>query len=140
MREKNNLWFVGLAVVSLVLIVVAIFLLNNWLFAVLVFVMAVSVVIFARRPARDLQYRLSSELLAVNDKTFPLSSFRAFGIMPEGGLYSITLLPVKRFSPGVSIFFPPENGEAIVDMLGSRLPMEQLEPDFIDRLSEKLHF
>lgn len=140
MREKNQTWFLGLAGVALVMILLAIFLLKNWLFAVLIFVMAAAVFVFARRPARDMVYRLSPEMLMVNEKSFRLDEFRAFGVMREGGLYSVVLLPVKRFSPGVNIYFPPEHGEVIVDILGSRLPMEKIEPDFIDRLTDRLHF
>ena len=60
--------------------------------------------------------------------------------MQEGALYSITLLPRKRFAPGVNVYFPPEQGEQIVDMFGAVLPMEPIKQDFIDRLGEKLHF
>ena len=50
------------------------------------------------------------------------------------------MLPVKRFAPSVNVYFPPENGEQIVDVFGAVLPMEEVKQDFIDRLSEKLHF
>jgi hypothetical protein len=47
-------------------------------------------------------------------------------------------LPKKRFSPSVSIYFPEESGEQIVDILGSILPMEKIKLDFIDRIVRKL--
>jgi hypothetical protein len=48
------------------------------------------------------------------------------------------LLPTKRFKPGVSVYFPEEAGEAIVDMLGARLPMQEFHLDIIDKLVRKL--
>lgn len=139
-REKNTLWFVLLGVVAVVLAALALFLIKDITFAILIVVMAVAVGLFARRPARDLSYRLSYDGLTINGKFFAFQDYRAFGVVQEGALYSITLLPRKRFAPGVNVYFPPEQGEQIVDMFGAVLPMEHIKQDFIDRLSEKLHF
>jgi len=49
------------------------------------------------------------------------------------------LIPIKRFAPGVSVYFPDEVGEKVVDILGSRLPMENLKLDMIDIIVRKLH-
>lgn len=139
-REKNTLWFVFLGVAAVVLAALALFLIKDITFAILIVVMAVAVGLFARRPARDLSYRLSYDGLTINEKFFAFQDYRAFGVVQEGALYSITLLPRKRFAPGVNVYFPPDQGEQIVDMFGAVLPMEHIKQDFIDRLSEKLHF
>ena len=52
--------------------------------------------------------------------------------------YSIMLIPTKRFATGVSVYFPEELGERIIDLLGQRLPMENLKLDAIDILVRKL--
>lgn len=139
-REKTTAWYVGLATAAVVLLAVAIFLIQDWTFAILIVVMAVTIVIFAHRPARNMNYRLSYEGLSVNDKFFNFHEYRAFGVVKEGGLYSIMVIPRKRFAPGLNVYFPPEYGEKIVDLFGSVLPMEDLKRDFVDRISEKLHF
>jgi hypothetical protein len=48
------------------------------------------------------------------------------------------LIPTKRFSPGLSVYFPEEAGERIVDILGTRLPMETLKLDAIDIIVRRL--
>jgi len=48
------------------------------------------------------------------------------------------LIPTKRFAPGVSVYFPDDAGEKIVDILGQRLPMEELKLDVIDIVVRKL--
>jgi hypothetical protein len=48
------------------------------------------------------------------------------------------LIPTKRFAPGVSVYFPTEVGEQIVDILGQRLPMENLKLDLVDVVVRKL--
>jgi hypothetical protein len=101
--------------------------------------MSVALVIYIRRPARTIQYTLSGRQgLYIGEQLHHLSDFRAFGLIEDGDHHSIMLIPVKRFSPGVSVYFPEEAGEQIVDILGQRLPMETLKLDLIDILVRKL--
>jgi hypothetical protein len=69
---------------------------------------------------------------------YHLTDFRAFGLIKDGDNHSIMLIPIKRFSPGVSVYFPEEAGEQIVDILGQRLPMEELKLDVVDIIVRKL--
>lgn len=139
-HEKSLKWFIVLGVIALALVALAVFLLENYTFAILIVVMAVAIAVWAKRPATNMQYQLDSSVVSVNGKHFAIHDFRAFGVLQDGGVYAVTLLPNKRFSPGVSIYFPQELGEQIVDMLGASLPMETMEPDWIDRLTRKLNF
>lgn len=137
--EKGIGWFVLFAIVVLGLIAVDVFFLKSWTFSVLVVVMAVAVIVYIRRPPRDIQYTLSgNQGLYVSEKLYHLTDFKAFGLIDDDGHHSIMLIPVKRFSPGVSVYFPEEAGEQIVDILGARLPMEELKLDVIDVLVRKL--
>lgn len=139
-HEKSKNWYWGLGAVALVLVLVAIFLMKEYTFALLVVVMAVAVGLLAKRPAAQVSYKLDALGVAVGDKFFRYDSFRAFGVVREGAFANIVLLPVKRFSPGVNIYFPQEIGEQIVDTLGSVLPMQEVKPDLIDRISGRLNF
>ena len=58
----------------------------------------------------------------------------AFGILKEDSHYSAILIPKKRIGMSVKVYFPEQNGEAIVDALGARLPMEEVKLDFIDKI------
>ena len=138
-REKDHLWFVLFGLVTIVFIVVAIFVMKSLTFAILVPVMAVALFIYTRRPPRVLNYALGRHGLYINDQLFPYSSFKAFALVHGMEQYTILLVPIKRFKPGVSINFPEEAGEVIVDTLAARLPMREAEPDLVDRLIHKLH-
>lgn len=137
-REKNGLWFVGFALITLALMAMAIFLMQAWTFAILIPVMAVALLVYTQRPPRTLSYTLSGKGLHINDHLYPFADFKAFGVVHGDDEYSISLIPVKRFRPAVSVYFPEEAGEAIVDLLAARLPMQELHLDFIDRLTRKL--
>ena len=137
--DKGIGWYILFAIIVLALVAIDIFFLKSWTFSVLVVVMAVAIVIYIRRPPRTLTYALSpAQGLYVGERLYHFDEFRAFGLIKDGDNHSIMLIPRKRFSPGVSVFFPEEAGERIVDILGQRLPMEELKLDAIDVLVRKL--
>lgn len=137
--DKSPLWFVIFVVVVLGLVAVDVLFLKSWTFSALVIVMAVAVIIYTRRPPRTLTYGLSGKQgLYVGEKLYHFNDFKAFGVIRDGEHHSIMLIPTKRFAPGVSVYFPEEVGESIVDMLGQRLPMENLKLDIIDIVVRKL--
>ena len=137
--DKSPLWFVLFVIVILGLISIDIFLLKSWTFSALVIVMAVAIIIYTRRPPRAITYALSAKQgLYVGERLYHFDEFKAFGLIRDGEHHSIMLIPTKRFSPGVSVYFPEEAGEQIVDILGQRLPMEELKLDVIDVVVRKL--
>jgi hypothetical protein len=137
--DKGGLWFVALIIVALLLIAGDIFLLKDYTFSVLVVVMVAVIILYSRRPARLIDYTLSGEQgLYIGEKLYHFSEFKGFGLIQDQGHHSILLIPVKRFSPGVSVYFPEDVGERIVDIFGARLPMHDMKLDFIDTIVRKL--
>lgn len=139
-HEKDGMWFLALIGVATVLLLLDIFLIRSWTFGALIVVMTVAIMVVARRPPRTINYALSTHGLQIDEKQFNLHDFRAFGVVQENAFYSIRLIPNKRFMPMVSVFFPPEQGEEIVDVFGQALPMENIKRDPIDKLVEKIRF
>lgn len=138
-REKSSLWFISFVIIVIILILSDIFLLKSYTFSILVLVMAAAVVVFLRRPPRVINYALSGNHgLYVGERLYHFNEFKAFGIIQDEGYNSIMLIPIKRFSPGVSVYFPQEVGEQIVDVFGARLPMENIKLDVLDIIVKKL--
>ena len=131
-RDKS--WYICFGLVIAGLMALAIFVFQSWTFAVLLPVMAIAVVVLSLKPPRVINYAISPKGVYVADKLYDFSEFRAFGISEFGGQHSAILLPVKRFSPGLTIYFSENEGEAVVDMLGARLPMQPYKPDVLERL------
>jgi hypothetical protein len=138
-RERDQVWFALFVVVTIVLIIAAVFLIKSITFAILVPVMAAALVVYTHRPPSVLDYTLSRQGLHVNDHLYPFSEFKSFYLVRGDVQYSIMLIPTKRFKPAVSVYFPEEAGEAIIDLLASRLPMQETQLDIVDRLIQKLH-
>ncbi len=138
-HTKGALWLFGYIGVMLVFAIIA-FITQAWTFLILVIVMGVALGIIAFRPPNTLHYSLTSQGLQIDSKFYGFDSFRSFGIIGEGALYSIMLIPTKRFLPAVSIYFEERDGEKIVDILASQLPMEHIELDAFDKLMRYLRF
>jgi hypothetical protein len=133
-QEKGVLWFVLFALIILGFLATSIFLMKSWSFAALLAVIAVVVVVYSRRPPRELTYSLTDEGLTVDGKLHKFGNFKSFGVVRDGQEFSVMLIPVQRFQPSVTVYFPEEVGEEIVDILGSRLPMKDLKLDMVDHV------
>ena len=94
----------------------------------------IAIFISTFRPPRTIQYTLNSKGLTEGNKLHKFEDFKAFGILKENEHFSAVLIPKKRLGISVKVYFPGANGEAIVDALGYRLPMEEVKLDLLDRL------
>lgn len=138
-QEKNGLWFMIFAIVALGLIAADIFFLKSYTFSALVFVMAIAIVVYSKRPPQQINYTLSPRHgLYIGENLHAFSEYKSFGVVNDGGYNFIKLIPVKRFGLGTSVYFPAEQGEQIVDLFGSVLPMEQIKLDAFDVIIRKL--
>ena len=92
------------------------------------------------RQPRELQYQLDINTLTIGNKRYDLDAFRSFTVDDQQAFSSVNLMPLKRFSLGLSIYFAPTDEAAIVDLLALRLPIEEHQPDVIDRLMRHIRF
>ena len=139
-HEKQAMWFVPVILAALVLLIVSILVVQSLTFAVLIIAMTAVFAIYAVRPPRIMSYELTTAGLKINEKFFAYHDFRYFGIIQDGPLFSVVLIPNKRFMPAVNVYFPEENGGVIVDTLGTHLPMEKVQQDSLDKLMKHLRF
>ena len=132
-HDHDAWWYVGLFVVGGALCALSVFL-GWWTFLALIILSVITILISNLRPPRKINYTLDNSGLTEGTTLHKFEDFKAFGITQDGTHYSAVLIPKKRFGIGVKVYFPEGSGEAIVDMLGSRLPMEQIKPDFLDKI------
>jgi hypothetical protein len=138
-KPKGAAWIVGLVIVALLLAIFALWL-HAWTFVALIIVMAIAFGVIAFRSPKTIHYKLDSQGITVGNQFYPLTAFRAFGMLVDGDLYSAMLIPLKRMMPSISVFFTEQQGEAIVDILGAQLPMEEIREEPMERLMKYLRF
>ncbi|MCR5572625.1 MAG: hypothetical protein K6F57_02520 [Candidatus Saccharibacteria bacterium] len=131
--KKNTGWYVGLAIVTVALCAIAI-LMQQWTFLLLIVVAVIALLTYTMRSPRLLHYSLSDKGLSEGNNLYLFNDFRSFGVLNENNHYSIVLMPKKRFGTRVTVYFPETEGEQIVDVFGSKLPMEPVKLDLLDRL------
>jgi hypothetical protein len=141
-RDRKGSWYVILILVALTAIGLAIWLMRweAWSFVALIVVSVVALIVYTKRPPRVLHYSVSNKGLSEGNKLYEFSEYKYFGVVQDeaAGQFSIVMVPKKRFGGRVTVYFPQESGEKIVDVFGARLPMETVEPDFIDKLVKVL--
>lgn len=133
--DKTPVWYALLGVFVVGGILLDYFILHTFFtVSMLVVVIAIVLIVMHVRPARMINYTLDQEGLRVDEQLYPLSDYKAFGVIHDGKENSVHLIPIKRFKPSLQVYFPVESGERIVDSLASRLPMEELHLDFVDQI------
>ena len=130
---RNTSWYVGLFAVGAALATLSV-LLQWWTFLILIILSIITILTSTIRPPRKITYTLNNEGLKEGQKLHKYEDFKAFGILKEDNHFSAVLIPKKRFGLSVKVYFPEGSGEAIVDALGARLPMQEVKLDFLDKI------
>jgi hypothetical protein len=124
-----------------VVLAVLIWLLTRGIIPPLVILVCAGVLgFYASRQPRQLPYRLDDQGIMIGQKFFGYENFRSFAIMQEGAFDSLVFMPLKRFSQLTTIYYAPELADQIVDFLANRLPMEERQPDTVDRFMNRIRF
>jgi len=140
-NEKAAGWYVVLAVAAVAVGVITYLLTNGDL--VTTFAIAIAAVLFgivAARKPRTLRYVIDGHGVTIGEKSYPYAMFKTFSVNTETTLHSVQLLPLKRFMQPISIYFPPNKEEAVVNILGQYLPYEERGHDAFDRLMNRIGF
>ena len=102
--------------------------------------MAAAFGVYANIKPKTLEYLIDSSGVTVDKKHFSYENFKIVEIVEGGMVPSVNLIPVKRFSVPVTLYFSPQQENQILEILGEFLPSEIKRLEAIDRIVAKLHF
>lgn len=136
MSSKNYIWYIAFGMVTLFLMILAVFFIKSLTFVILIPIVVVAIFIHTQRPSRTYHYALTPKVLHIDDRTLRLEEFKNFILVDDNSQYSIKLIPIKRFRLVESFNLNPEIGEEVIDILASRLPMVESLPDVFDKLTK----
>lgn len=105
--------------------------------AVIVFAGIVLSLYGARQP-RQLQYQLDDHGLTIQGRRYGYQGFRSFSVTMEGPFATIAFMPLKRFSPLLTLYCDPQDEDNILTILSRHLPHEARRPDAIDSLMRRI--
>jgi hypothetical protein len=139
-HNKGFSWYLVLAVVAAGVAAAIFFLTKDKITSGMVVIVAILFGIMGARKPRELQYQIDEQGIKVGDKFYDYDDFKSFSIIQEEGVETIWFMPMRRFMPGLTIYFSPEDADRIADLLAEFLPFEDRDQDPIDRLMHRLRF
>lgn len=139
-HQKPQGWYVLLGLGAVVISAVLYFISKDVITVVVVALATVMFGVVGARKPRSLSYAIGPTGVKIGEKSFPYETFKSFSVIEEGAIDSIQLAPLKRFVPPISLYFPPDQEEEIVETLAAYLPHEDRNHDAVDRLMKRVHF
>ncbi len=139
-HEKSAGWYVRLGLAALLGAGLMFLLTRDFVSVAVVVVAAILLGVYGSHKPRELEYRLGDRGFSIAEKVYNYDDFRSFSIVPEGAFSSIVLLPLKRFGMQLTMHYPPEEEESIVQLLSDRLPLEEPTHDRVDSLMRRIRF
>lgn len=139
-RHKGAGWYLTFFA-GIVLLGAAVFFFTKDYISTVVIVLAGLIFAFViRKKPQQLPYELNNQGLQIGSKFYQYGIFKSFDLTQDGGIKSIDLIPLKHFMPEISIYFPPEQEMAIVNLLSAHLPHNPQAERTVDKLAKKLRF
>ncbi len=139
-KHKGTGWYVAF-ILGILLISFAIFIVTKDYMSTAVIIIAGIIFLFViKKKPQQLPYELNERGLQIGSKFYQYEMFKSFDLTQDEGLKSIDLIPIKRFMPEISIYFPPDQELLIVNILASHLPHNPQPEKTVDRLAKKLRF
>ncbi|HEX4775026.1 MAG TPA: hypothetical protein VH234_05925 [Candidatus Saccharimonadales bacterium] len=139
-HNKSAGWYLGLTVATAILAFFIYLLTKDFISVGVVIVAAAVFGIYGSHKPRQLEYQLDLHGLSIGGKRYDYDQFKSFSVVPEGGLSSIVFMPLKRFAPPLSVYYPPEEEDKITAVLAEALPFEEPRRDAVDSLMKKVRF
>jgi hypothetical protein len=139
-NHKSPSWYITLlAFVSVVAGLTYVFT-GDYISTGTIVIVGVLFAILAGKQPRQLSYSLDTSGITIGGKFYPYEMFKSFTILEEGAIGCINLLPLKRFMPELSVYYPPEEEEKIINVLTGSLPNDQKPEQSFDKLMKKIRF
>ncbi len=139
-HQKSAGWYIALIVASLLAAGMVLLITSDWVTFGVILVVASLFGVFAARKPQVLDYQVYPAGIVIHGKEYHFDDFKSFAVHAEAALPSVYFMPVKRFMPGLSVYFPPDQGEKIVQTLSDYLPRDDKGPDPVDRLMKRVRF
>lgn len=138
-HEKNLNWYIGFFAAAIIIEAIIYFWTQDTLSVVAGIVIFILLGISASRKPRVVEYSVDQSGVSIAHRSYYYSDFKSFGVLQDGAFSSIVLVPLKRFSPPLTLYFAPEDQEKIILVLSSHLPYSPVTIDLIDNLLRKVH-
>ncbi len=137
-HEKNLNWFLGFALLTIILLGISI-LTKNYFFAFLIVIASFLIFIQSQKHPRRIKFTISEEGITADDRTFAFSQITSFWIFEEQEKW-LSLETKILLQTRVSIPLENESPEKIRNILSKFIPEKKQTEHFSDLIARKLKF
>ncbi len=142
--DKPTLWYVGIAMVSVVLIGLAFWLISSTLqkysTMLLLVLVGIATAVWANRKPKILAYQITNYGITIDGKAYLYDDFRSFYEYMDYNQPSIDLVPAKRFGTLVTLPLATPDADVVKDTIAQMVPMIEHHEDIADKLFRRLRF
>ncbi len=139
-HHKTVGWYAGFAATAAILSIVIYLISKDAISVAVIIVASIVFGLYANRKPSQLEYRLDQSGLSIGPKTYSYEEFRSFSVIPEGAFSSLNFMPLKRFSPVLTVYYAPQDEAKVLAVLSSRLPFEEPRHDAVESLMRRIRF
>jgi hypothetical protein len=139
-HEKSAGWYLLLAIATIVLAAVLYLWTRSIVTPVVIVICGIVFGVYGTHRPNQLEYAMDDQGIRIGSKRYKYDEFRLFVVTTGSSLPEVTLLPIKRFMPPLSVRYVPEVENKMLDMLGNHLPFEERRPELLDSLMRRIHF
>ena len=139
-HHKDSVWYLA-AVGGFIALSVLVYIFTRDIISIVsITVVFILFLILGGKKPNQLQYAVDNHGISIGNRFYPYNIFKSFAVLREGPIGSITLTPLKRMMPEISIYYAPEDEDRILKVLVSSLPNEQRAERATDQLMKRLRF
>lgn len=139
-NPKNSAWFVGLTFAVVAISMGVYFITSDMVTTIVIILTGIAFGVFAARQPKTLEYTVGDSGLQFGPKFYHYDNFKSFSVVNDGAFSRISLSPLKRFMPPLSLHYSPEDEEKIIKILADHLPYEEPKQDLIENIAKKIRF
>ncbi len=139
-HQKTSKWYLLAVVVLAVIGGLAFLAMREWIGPASIVVLGAILLVAASRKPRNIEYIIDEHGVVIGQKEYLYSDLLSFSIIHEDSMESIMIVPQKRWAMPIYMYFAPEDGQRIFDILSVYLPFEKREKDSLDKFLHKIRF
>jgi hypothetical protein len=139
-NHKDARWYAGyILVFSIILVLIFVFT-KDIISVAVIAIAAFLFLVMANKKPRQMSYEVNYKGIIIGNKFHNYEKFKSFSLSNEEAVGCINFLPLHRFMPEISIYFPPEEGDKIIDILTQHIANDQSQEKKIDSMFKKFRF
>ncbi|HUD06673.1 MAG TPA: hypothetical protein VMR34_02195 [Candidatus Saccharimonadales bacterium] len=140
-NSKKPSWFIVFGVI-IVGVAGGVYLWTRDLFSgIMIIVIGIIFAIVSAKQPKNVEYSINPSGIQIGNKSFDFTDFKSFSVIDdEDKLGSVVLLPIKRFSPPISLYYDRNDEDKILDAVSLYVPHEESKVDTVDKLIRKIRF